>query len=111
MQPDGPLFAWQPAETPERFKRAKGKPRDYRVETVAFFTARPDVFAWIMQQASYCRAAGHARIEINQIVADARRQFAVSINNSWRAAIADIVCERDPRLCTMIERRRRKATK
>lgn len=106
---DLPLFAW--AETPERFRRAKGDPRDYRAEWDAFAAERPDVAAYICEQVERRRDAGVARIAVNVIVEHAREAFAVTINNSWRAAIADDLCERDPRLDALIERRRRKVTK
>lgn len=38
MQPDAdlPLLSWRPTETPEKFRRAKGDPRDYAAEFRAF---------------------------------------------------------------------------
>ena len=110
---DLPLFAHaaRAAETPERFKRAPGDPRDYAAEVAAFLDANPNVEFWIRHAVEACRAAGHRRIAINAIVEEARRLFEVSINNSWRAAIADRLCAADPRLDRLIERRRRKVTK
>ncbi len=106
---DLPLFAW--AETPERFRRAKGDPRDYAAEWRAFAEARPDVAASILKHASDAADLGLPRVEVNALFADARARFGVSLNNSWRAAAASWCCEQDPRLDALIERRRRKVTK
>lgn len=109
-----PLFSWRPAEaapTPEKFKRAPGEPRDYRAEWDRFVEANPSIADSILRHAVTDLTLGLPRVEVNALFADARARFTVTLNNSWRAACADWLCEREPRLAELIERRRRKVTK
>jgi hypothetical protein len=114
LQPDAdlPLLSWRPAPTPEPFTAAANpKPRDYRLAWDAFVEARPDVAGSIYEHALADLRIGLPRVEVNALFADARARFTVTLNNSWRAAAADWLCEREPRLADLIERRRRKVTK
>jgi len=95
------------AEVARAVVRAKRPPRDFAAEVTAFFADRPDVATWLTAAVEACRAGGHRRIAVNAIVEEARRLFRVSIDNSWRAAIADWLIAADPRLDALIERRRR----
>ena len=108
---DLPLFAWSPSETPAKFKRAKGDPRDYAAEWSAFVEDFADIAANIRQRAEILRRNGVARIEVNALFALARQDYATSVNNSWRAACADWLVAQDPRLDALIERRARRRTK
>jgi hypothetical protein len=52
---------------------------------------------------------GDDRVEINDVTADLRQDWAVAINNSWRALISRELIARTPRLAILIQTRRRRA--
>lgn len=112
-----PLFDWSPAPdtspapTPVRFVRAKGDPRDYRAEWLAWVEAHQAAAQAIEDHALDEYRRGQPRIEVNALFASVRRDMRVSLNHNYRAACADWLVEREPRLDALIERRRRKVTR
>jgi hypothetical protein len=112
---DLPLFAWSPpadpSPTPEKFRRAKGDPRDYRAEWLAFVEAQPDAALTIRDRAYGLMMDGHERISVALIFEHVRCDLHVSINTSHAAACSDWLIAQDPRLAGLIERRQRKVTK
>lgn len=112
-QPD--LLSWRPAsepsETPEKFKRAKGDPRDYAAEWAAFVKANHVIAISIEDDALDLMRRGAKRIEINALFAEARARHRCTLNNSLRAAAASWIVDRNPDLDALIERRRRKVTR
>lgn len=115
MSDDLPLLSWRPAEepseTPEKFKRTKGDPRDYRVEWDRFVKEHPAIAISIKDDALDLMRSGAKRIEINALFAEARARHRCTLNNSLRAAAASWIVDRNPDLDDLIERRRRKATR
>lgn len=108
-QPD--LLSWRPSETPAKFRRAKGDPRDYAAEWAAFVEAHPAVADDMLARCRHMAATCAPRVEVNNLFAVAREMHRVTLNNSWRAAAADWLVEHEPQLDDLIERRKRKATK
>lgn len=113
MQPD--LLSWRPSEPtagcPEKFRRAKGEPRDYAREFAAFIEAHPSVADHIRRSAIDLLLAGVERISVALLFEQARAELKVSINTSYAAAASDWLCATEPRLRALIERRRRRTTK
>lgn len=97
--------------TPEKFRRAKGEPRDYRAEWLAWVERNPEIADHIERTALRALLHQESRIEVNALFSDARKTFHRTANQSYRAACADWLVEREPRLADLIERRKRKVTK
>ena len=109
-----PLLAWRPAsheETPAKFRRAKGEPRDYAADFAKWRAAHPEIAASLLQWAVDAIRLGVRRVEVNVLFAEARRVYGITANNSHRAAAADWLIAQEPRLADLIERRRRKVTR
>lgn len=83
--------------------------RDYAAEWTAYAAGEgATVAAEIEQEARALAAAGARRISVAAIF-ERRRASGVGLNQSWRAACADWLCERAPTLADLIERRKRRA--
>ena len=114
---DLPLLAWrpaatsEPAPTPEKFKRAKGDPRDYAAEWRAFVDGCPQIAGFVAYEARAAMLRGDARVSVNALFEAARARHRATLNQSWRAAAADWLIAGDPALATVFERRTRRSTK
>ncbi len=85
-------------------------PRDYTAEWSAYAAGDgAEVAAEIEREALALAAAGARRISVAAIF-ERRRASGVGLNQSWRAACADWLCDRHVALADLIERRKRRAT-
>jgi len=111
---DLPLLAWRPVsheETPAKFRRGKGDPRDYAAEWRAFVDGHPQIAGFIAYEARIAMLGGAARVSVNALFEAARDRHHATLNQSWRAAAADWLIQGDPALARVIERRTRRTTK
>ena len=94
---------------PRRAVEAPAGPRDYTAEWSAYSAGEgAEIAAEIEREALALAAAGARRISVAAIF-ERRRASGVGLNQSWRAACADWLCDRHVALADLIERRKRRA--
>lgn len=98
-------------ETPAKFRRAKGDPRDYAKEWQVYVNSNPTIAEFIRCGALDRLMEGATRVSVAKLFEDVRAEKKVSINTSYAAAAGDWLCAIEPRLEKLIERRRRRTTR
>ena len=71
--------------------------------------ANPEIVREVIRRAVARANNGARRIEVNDLVADVRKDWKVRIDNSFRSRISDDAVAQYPFLDGLIERRQRKA--
>ena len=93
---------------PRQAVEAPAGPRDYAAEWIAYAAGEGAEVAAEIEREALALAAAGARLSVAAIF-ERLRASGVGLNQSWRAACADWLCERHAALVDLIERRKRRA--
>lgn len=93
---------------PRQAVEAPAGPRDYTAEWSAYAAGEGAEVAAEIEREALALAAAGARLSVAAIF-ERLRASGVGLNQSWRAACADWLCERHVALADLIERRKRMA--
>ena len=93
---------------PRQAVEAPAGPRDYTAEWSAYAAGEGAEVAAEIEREALALAAAGARLSVAAIF-ERLRASGVGLNQSWRAACADWLCDRHAALADLIERRKRRA--